>query len=115
MTKYEIKTDSFQLRFGTHKGSIPAMDAGEVFDAYLQRSANDPELQASFDSLEEARAAFAQNYASYGSTYAQKSSVFWILRGEVAWIEENEYDEAGEFYQGGSVVEFSAEGYEQEE
>ena len=115
MKKYEIKTDSFQFRFGTSRSSIPAMDAGEVFDAYLQGSANEPDRETSFDTLAEAQEVFKRDYASYGSTYAEKSNVFWILRGDVAWIEENDYDENGEFDQGGTVADFSAEGYEPEE
>ena len=115
MTKYEIKTDRFEFRFGTYKDSIPAMDAAEVFDTYLRCSANDPSLEASFDTLEEAREEFSKTYATLGTTYAQKGHVFWLLIGRVAWIEENEYTEDGEFDQGGDVVEFSAEGYQPEE
>lgn len=111
MTKFEIKTDSFQLRFGTYKESIPAMTADEVFDAYMGGSANDPTLRASFDTLEEAQAEFSRNFSNYGSTYAEKGNTFWLLRGDVAWIEENEYDEDGEFDQGGAVVGLSAEPY----
>ena len=114
MTKFEIKTDSFEFRFGTSKHSIPAMTADEVFDTYQIESANDPTLEASFDTLEEAQAEFSKHSSGYGTTYAEKGFTFWLLRGKVAWIEENEYDENGEFNQGGSVVEFSAEGYEEE-
>lgn len=114
-TRFEIKTDSFEFRFGKSKDSIPAMTADEVFDTYQMESANDPTLEASFDTLEEAQAEFSKNYSGYGTTYAEKGFTFWLLRGKVAWIEENEYDEDGEFDQGGCTYDFSAEAYEVEE
>jgi len=112
MTKFEIQTDHFELRFGKSKDSIPEMSGAEVFNSYQMGSANCPTLEASFDTLEEAQAEFAKNYANYGITRAEKSNVFWLLRGDVAWIEENEYDEDGEFIQGGWTHNVSAEGYE---
>ena len=111
MTKFEIRTDSFQFRFGTYRDSIPEMTAQEVFDEYLTGSANDPEWKESFDTLEEARECFRRYYANYGSAYAEKGNTFWILRGDVAWIEENEYDEDGEFDQGGEIYDLSAAPY----
>lgn len=112
MTKFEIKTDSFEFRFGTSKNSIPEMSGAEVFDTYQMESANDPTLEASFDTLEEAQAEFSKSYSDYGTTYAEKGFTFWLLRGKVAWIEENEYDEDGEFDQGGWTHNVSAESYE---
>lgn len=111
MSKYEIKTDDFEFRFGIAKDSIPEMSAQEVFEAYQMESANDPTLESSFDTLEEAREEFCKNYSGYGTTYAEKGFTFWLLRGKVAWIEENEYDEDGEFDQGGVTYDVSAEGY----
>lgn len=111
MTKYEIKTDRFEFRFGKSKDSVPAMSAGEIFDEYLNLDGNCPELKASYDTLEDARAAFVKHYANYGTTYAQASNVFWLLLGDVAWIEENEYNEYGEFEQGSDIHDFSAEAY----
>lgn len=114
-TRFEIRTDSFEFRFGTSKNSVPAMTADEVFDAYQMDSANDPTLESSFDTLEEAQAEFSKHFSTYGSTYAEKGFTFWLLRGRVAWIEENEYDEDGEFDQGGCTYDVSAEAYNVEE
>ncbi len=115
MTRFEIMTDRFEFRFGKSIESIPAMDAGAVFSAYQMESASEPTLEASFATQEEAEKEFARNYAEYGSTSAKKGFVFWLLCGRVAWLEENEYDDDGEFDQGGAVLAWSAEGYEKEE
>ena len=111
-TRFEIKTDNFEFRFGTSADSIPAMTADEVFNEYLSGGANDPTLEVSFDTSEEAKAEFNRNYANYGRAHAERGYTFYLLRGEVAWIEENEYDEDGEFVQGGITYDFSAESYE---
>lgn len=115
MIKYEIKTDTFEFRFGTSKNSIPSMTAEEVFEEYQSGSSNCPELVGSFDSLEDAEKAFSRFYANYGRTWAERGFCFWLLRGDVAWIEENEYDDDGEFDQGGVTYDVSAEAYEAEE
>ena len=120
MNKFEIKTDSFEFRFGTSRDSIPAMSAAEIFETYqigdttITSNSLDPDRVASFDTLEEARAAFAKNFADYGRTRAERGRVFWLLRGELAWIEENEYTEDGDFDQGGVTYDVSAEAYEPE-
>ena len=115
MTKFEIKTDHFEFRFGTYKQSIPSMTADEVFEEYLSGSCNDPKLEAAFDSLAAAQAEFKAHYAGYGRTYAEKGFNFWLLVGEIAWIEENEYDEDGEFDCSCCTYDVSAEGYKNEE
>ena len=115
MTKYVIKTDSFEFRFGTYKNSIPYMNAEEVFNSYLRESCNDPVIRESFDTLDEAWEVFEKNYSFYGSTHAEKGNVFWLLRGDVAWLEEEEYDEDGEFDQSNGIYKFSAESYYDEE
>lgn len=121
MTKFEIKTDSFEFRFGRSRESVPAMSADEIFDTYLScddritSNSLDPVLEASFDSLEEAKSEFAKNYANYGCTRLEHGSVLWLLCGELAWIESNEYDDDGEFDQGGETFAVSAEAYEPEE
>ena len=112
MTIFEIKTDNFEFRFGTYKNSIPSMTEQEVFDTYLGESCNDPTIRESFDTLEEAREEFSKNYSFYGSTYPEAGNVFWLLRGDLAWIEENEYDDDGEFISGSNVWEYSAQGYD---
>jgi len=116
MKKYEIKTDRFEFRFGTGKSSVPTMSEQEIFDAYLAESANCPVVQDSFDRIQDAVRAFEEDHwDEYGDTYYEQGSTFALLVGRVAWIEENEYDEDGEFIQGGNVWTFSAEPYEREE
>ena len=115
MTKYEILTGSFELRFGTSRDTIPAMSAAEIFSDYQNLPAKCPEIKASFETINEAREEFSAHYKNFGTTYAQAGGAFWLLMGEVAWIEENEYDEDGEFDQGGVVHDFSAAGYEPED
>lgn len=115
MTKFEIKTDHFELRFGTSRSSIPAISADEIFEAYQDRTCNCPTIEASFDTLAEARAEFEKAYATRGTTRAEKGNNWWLLVGNVFWIEENWYDEDGEFDQGGWTYDFSAEAYEAEE
>lgn len=114
MTKYEILTGSFELRFGTSRDTIPAMSAEEIFSDYQDLQAKCPEIKASFETINEAREEFSAYYKNFGTNYAQAGGAFWLLMGEVAWIEENEYDEDGEFDQGGAVHDFSAAGFEPE-
>lgn len=115
MTKYEIRTDRFEFRFGTYKASIPAASAAEIWDWYTQLSVQEPEIRASFDTLEAAQAEFRAHWADFGTTHAEKGMTWWLLIGELAWIEHNEYDDNGEFDQGGDVFDVSAQGYEPEE
>ena len=115
MTKYEICTNDFQIRCGTTKDSIDSYTEWELFDAANYNDCYAYELRASFDTEAEAREFFDKNYKDYGRTWAEKGNVFWILRGRLAWIEINIYDENGEFDSGDGVVELSAEPYEGEE
>lgn len=121
MRKYEIYTDTFEFRFGKYKDSIPAMTGYEILQTYLSCDTRitsnflDPHLAASFDTLEEARAEWEKNYKTYGSTSAEKGSVLWLLRGDLAYLEANDYTEDGDFDQGGELFEVSAEAYEKEE
>ena len=114
MTRYEIKKDRFEFRFGRYKGSIPSMTADEVFSMYLTGTANDPETVGSYDTKEEALAALEQHKHD-SVTYPQAGFVFWLLVGEVVFIEINEYDEDGEFDMGGDILKYSACGYEKED
>lgn len=121
MKKYEIYTDSFEFRFGKYKDSIPAMTGCEILQTYLSCDTRitsnflDPHLEASFDTLEEALAEWEKNYSNYSSTSAEKGNVLWMLRGELAYLEANDYTEDGDFDQGGDLYVFSAEAYEKEE
>lgn len=113
MKRYEIYTDTFEFRFGRYKDSIPSMMVGEVWQEYVCQQ-NDPALVKSFENLDEALAFFRENYADYGRTWAEKGHVFWFLRGQLAWLDENEYTEDGEFDQGGTLWESSVQRYRKE-
>ena len=109
MTKYEIFTDRFEFRAGAR---LQNWTSGEVFDEYQAGTANCPKLECSFDRLEDAVAEFEKNYKDSGRTWAEATNVHWLLIGEVAFLEENEYDDDGDFVQGGDIIDFSAEPYE---
>ena len=117
MKRYEIYTDRFQFRFGRSKDSIPAMTGDEIADTYL--SCDDritsnylnPTLEASFDTEKEALVEWRRNYIDYGWTEAEKGSVLWVLRGRLAYIAENEYDDGGDFIHGETTQYISAEAY----
>lgn len=115
MTQYEIRIDHFEFRFDKCKASIPAATEDDIFAWYQEESANDPTVRASYDTLEEAQDAFKKEYADYGRTYPQKGIVWWLLVGELAWIEENTYTDDGDFDYGGEVYDVSAEAYEPED
>lgn len=111
MTKYEICTGSFEIRCGTKKNSIQDYNEWALF---YEATDGEYEIVGSFDTEEDATAVFKENYEDYGRTWAEKGNVFWLLRGQVAWIEVNIYDENGEFDSGDGVIELSAEPYKGE-
>lgn len=110
MTKYDIMTDNFELRLG-RTNEARALTADEVFSEYQAEDANAPMLIESYDNYDDALAAFNKTYANYGSTRAVRGVTGWLLLGQVAFLIENEYDEDGEFDQGGDVWAYSAEAY----
>jgi hypothetical protein len=120
MTKYEIMTDHFEFRLGTQKWRIPSMSADEIFDTYQSRDGRitsnfiNPRLCGSYATLEEAQAALHDGAYS-AETRLQKGQVEWLLTGELVWIEENEYDDDGEFDQQNGFHDVLAEPYEKEE
>ena len=103
MTKYEIMTDNFELRLGA-ANRVREMSADEVLCEYQDQTANAPTLVESYDSLDEARAAF-RTYANYGSTRLERGVTGCLLVGQLALLVENEYDEDGNFDQGGNVID----------
>lgn len=121
MIKYEIKTDSFEFRMGREKWRIPAMTGAEILDTYfscddrITSNSLDPEIRESFDSEEEARAFFAAHYAGHGRTSLQRGNTQYLLLGQLAWLEANEYDADGEFDQADGVLAFSAAPYTPED
>lgn len=114
MKKYEIMTDSAEILRSKSIRSFPAMSAGEVFDTYRSLTVQEPRCEGSYDTLEEANAVWQALYAKSGRTYAQAGNPFAVMIAEVAWIEENEYDDDGEYDQGGNVWRWSADGYNDE-
>lgn len=112
MTKYEIKTDAFEFRMGY--GRIPAMSGDEIYDTYMSGGFLNPKTECSFDTLDEAKAAFAEKFSGYGHTELVRGSAGYLLIGRMAWIEENEYDDDGEFDHGGDIWQFSAAPYDPE-
>lgn len=121
MKKFEIRTDHFEFRLGTVKARIPAMSADEIFDTYMSGDTRitsnclDPKLEASFDTLEAARDVLARDFKYFAQTRLVKGQTQWLLTGEMAWIEENEYTDDGDFDQGGDVYDVLAEAYEPED
>ena len=108
MTKYEIMHDRFEFNDWTSKYSFPTATAEQIFDWYMNLADRCPNLVGSYATEEEAREAFQE---CRGSTSVTDGWVHALLVGDVYWIEINEYDEAGEFDQGGNVIAFSADGY----
>ena len=117
MTKYEIRTDHFEFRLADR---VVAFTGSEIMDTYFSCDTRitsnilDPAFRESFTEEEEAVQFFPAHYDNYGGTRLQKSNVGYLLTGEIAWLEENDYDEEGEFDCGGGVIIFSAEDFSPE-
>lgn len=112
-TKYEIYTGRFEIRGGTSKNSIGSYTEWDLFDATWNSTS--PKLEAEFNTETEAREYFAGRYADYGRTWAEKGFTFWLLRGEIAWLEKNIYTDDGEYDSSDGVIDLSAEPYTNEE
>lgn len=110
MIKYEIWTDSFEIRIGRAENAR-SLTEREVFDEYLEESANAPRLEKSFSSPEEAEAYFKAHFAKYGTSRSMRGTAGWLLIGQVAYLQADEYDEDGEYIQGGDILMTSSEAY----
>lgn len=108
MFRYELKHDRFELRIGKSENSIPTTTPDEVFDAYLAGTANCPETLNSFATDYEALQALS---TCSPTTSARPGVASGLLVGDLYYVELNEYDENGEFDQGGDILRFAAEGY----
>lgn len=94
MIKYEIKKGYEEVRWKDRKKIMPG----------IATQTEEPELIAVFDTLEEAK----EELKKY-------ESIIWLLSGGAGayygiweyYIEENEYDEDGDWIDGGSIWEFS--------
>lgn len=106
MTKYEVKEGRFEIKA---KG-ISELTADEVFQTYEQQRDNNPMLIGSYDSIEKAGETFKEE-TFRAITMAEQGFTFPLIVGTVVWLEQNEYDEDGEFLYGGDVIEFFAEPY----
>lgn len=107
MTKFEVFRDAFEI----NGSGIERLSAAEVFDECRTHSGSFAKRLGSFDTLEEAQALFAREKV-VADTSRYQGRAYPLIMGEVVWIEQNEYDEDGEFDQGGDVIEFCAEPYE---
>lgn len=113
--RFEIKRESFEFRFGRYRESIPSLTSEEIFEMYEAGSWHDPETVATFDTLEAAKEEFARVYSKWGRTCAEKGSIWWMLTGDVCWIEANIYDEDGEYISWDGTYDVAAEPYTAEE
>lgn len=114
-TKYEIYIDYFQMGRWKTKDLIPELSARDMEDRYWGGLYDYSETRrARFDTLEEALAEFESHYTNT-HTRAEKTPLGWILRGDVAWVEANEYDEDDEYCGNGETYAFSCDPYSKED
>ena len=111
MIRYQIYTDTFEFRFGTAKDSIPELSSDDIWDMYTAQSYICPEGERAFATKEEAVNYFGENYSDYGTTWAEKGFSFWVLRGRIAFLSEEEYEDDGEFDQDLGTLCISSESY----
>lgn len=96
MTKFEIKKDSIEVLWKNRK----VIKEGIVIDSDNQN----PELINSYDTLEEASKAI-KNYNTTIRELSGSAGKYYLV--EEYYIEENVYDEDGEFERCDGIWEFS--------
>lgn len=96
MTKFEIRKDSVEVSWKNRK----TIRKGMVIDSDNQN----PELINSYDTLEEASKAI-KNYNTTIRELSGGAGKYYLL--EEYYIEENVYDEEGEFLRCDGIWEFS--------
>lgn len=94
MTKYEIKKNYVEIKYADRMDIEPGCSAGSESDEVLE----------SFDSKEKAIHALKKYESSIDLLSSNAGSYFAI---EEFVIEENKYDEDGDFVDGGDILEFS--------
>ena len=101
MKKFDVYEENFEFRADLRSTGA---SAEQIWEWYQDADNRDPQLKGSFDSLEEARAELrhVQPYSSH-----QRGFVFWLVTGRLGWIEENEYDDDGEFDQMNCIWDIS--------
>lgn len=110
MIKYELYTDTFEFR--TRKGQEWQSD--DIFDAYITQGDLYPTRVAQADNLEDIAALFEDEKLKC-TTYEQAYTTGWLIRGVLCYIEIAEYDEDGEYIQGGDIVKFCVVPFRKEE
>ena len=119
MIKYAICTDRFEFKFPKGR-SIPDMTGQEIFDTYfsgdtrITSNSFDPDYVAVFDTKEAAMAEWERNYKDFGLTYQQDGNVMQFLVGDIAYLEEQIFDDDG-FITSGDIWEYSAMPYTKED
>lgn len=93
--KYEIYKDNFECMRNASRFKIPSMNANDIWYEYNCKSWRYPELVESFDSEDDARAAF-ENYKKDASTALYSGFALYFLNCEVVFLCKNEYDECGD-------------------
>lgn len=98
--KFEIRTFSVETK-----------DGKNPFGVFQNLTNQDTELLESFDTLEEAIASFE----NYGATVRKDHYIVTRYLHDCYVIEENEYDEDGEWVAGGDWWEVLSKEWEEEE
>lgn len=93
MIKFDVYEENFEFRADLRRTGATAE---QIWNWYQDADNRDPQRKGSFDSLEEARAEL-QHIHPYSSH--QRGFALQLVVGRLGWIEENEYDEDGEFDQ----------------
>lgn len=101
MKKYEIRRVDAEVALKDRKMIEPGM--AQQYN--IEKSGNgDTDLIASYDSIEEAKADLKNRKSSVRLTSSFSSKYYLV---EEYFIEENEYDEDGEWINGGDIWEYS--------
>ena len=114
MKQYEIWTEDFEFRFGKYRDSIPDLSERDIEDLYFDQNSFDPRCVATFDTIKEAEKEFEKNYTNNITRPESTFNGWWILRGDIAYIEEVDYYVNGD-YDHGEIVAFSCAPYKKEE
>ena len=103
MTKYELK--SAHVEINLHRKT--SLTAEEIFGYHFNQFDQSGRLLGSFGTLEEAKAAFEKEKEHC----ITRSLGHKLVSADVLMIEENEYDEDGEWVSGGDCWTLFAEPY----
>lgn len=93
--QFEVRRDSREFYYKNRK---------KIEGFCVQTNDNDPEIISTFDTLDEAKALLS---TLESSVVYYEGSPFNFYRVEQYYIEENEYDEDGEWVSGGDIWEWT--------